>query len=134
MNRKFLRAAILALGLVGCTNLPPSPYALLGPINGTPIRLGVIEATTTKNNHDTATPFSDTGDALEGKVLLMQCSAAANVNFAGTTNAVTASATATNAAYGVKLAADERVIVTMAPGYKWIAVVGSANCTIWELV
>lgn len=41
MNRKFLKAAILALGLAGCTNLPPSPYALLGPINGTPIRLGV---------------------------------------------------------------------------------------------
>lgn len=103
-------------------------------LNGTPVRLGVIAATTTINNHDTATAFSDTGNALEGKTLLVTCSAAANVNFAGTANTVTASATVTNAAYGVPLAAGERVIVTMARGYKWIAVVGTANCTVWELM
>lgn len=102
-------------------------------LNGTPLKLGVIRATTTKNNHDTATPFVDTNDALEGKVLMMQCSAACNVNFTGTTNAVIATTDVTDANYGVELQAKERVIWTMALTYKWIAVVGTADCVVWEM-
>lgn len=111
----------------------PDPRLIANHLNGTPVKLGHIIATTTINNHDTATPFNNTGDALEGKVLLLEASAACNVNCAGTTNAVTASATRTNAAYGFAMAADERVIVTMAEGYKWIAVVGAATVVVWEL-
>lgn len=110
------------------------PDPRLAQYNGTPKKLGQIIATTTKNNHDTATPFNNTGDALEGKVLLLEASAACNVNCAGTTNAVVASVTRTSADYGFAMAADERIIVAMADGYKWIAVVGSATVVVWEIV
>lgn len=111
----------------------PDPRLNSNIINGTPVWKGVIIATTTKNNHDTATPFLNTGDAMEGGVYLLEASAACNVNCAGTTNAVTASVTRTSSSYGFAMAADERVIITMAEGYKWIAVVGAASVVVWEL-
>lgn len=103
--------------------------------NGTPVFLGVIIATTTKNNHDTATPFNNTGDALKGKLLLLQPDTACWVKF-GTANTVTASSTAT--AGSIYLAARERVIVGMAGGlgYGWIACVavsGTTNLLVHEL-
>lgn len=99
--------------------------------NGVPTFLGVIVATTTKNNHDTATPFNNTGDALKGKVLLIQPDAACYI-LPGTAN--TATVTTSN---GVKLAADERVIIHMAQGHSFLAclsVSGTTNCRVWELV
>lgn len=113
----------------------PSPFASTQVFSGTPVKLGHIIATTTKNNADTATPFSHTGDALKGKVLLLEASAACNVNF-GTTNAVVAHVTATNADYGMNMAANERIVVRMDAerGYGWIAVVGAATVVVWELV
>jgi hypothetical protein len=126
-------ALLLALSLLAT---PPAlatverSYAVSLITNGTPVYLGTIVASTTKNNHDTASPFNDTGDALEGKFLLVQCDAAAYV-LPGTANTTTV--TTSN---GVKLAADERVILSMAAGYKWLAalaVTGTANCKVWEL-
>lgn len=102
-------------------------------LNGTPVKLGAVVATTTKNNHDTAVPFNNTGNALKGKVLLLHASAACNVNFAGADNTATASATATDTTYGVPLSANERVTVSIHNDYGWIAVVGSATVTVWEL-
>lgn len=98
-------------------------------VNGTPRYLGTIAANTTTNNHDTASPFNNTGMALKGKVLLLQSDAACHVA-CGTTNAVTV--TTSN---GVKLAADERVLIHMNEddGYGWIAVVGAANVKVFEL-
>lgn len=73
---------------------------------GDPVLLGTIAATTTKNNNDTAVPFSNTGNGLAGKVLLLQADAACYV-ITGTANTVTSSATT-----GVYLAAlDPRIIV-----------------------
>lgn len=97
-------------------------------INGVPVFLGVIAASTTKNNHDTATPFNNTGSALAGKVLLLQADAACHI-LPGTANTITA--TTSN---GVKLGADERVIITMNSTYGWLACVGSANLRVWELL
>lgn len=100
-------------------------------LNGVPTYLGVVVATTTKNNHDTAAPFNNTGEALKGRVLMMQSDAAFYFN-AGITNAITA--TTTN---GVLVAAGERVILVMGSSYGWmacLAVTGTANIKFWELV
>lgn len=126
-------ALVLAPHAALATNYPPSGYAIQGPLNGVPVLLGVIQASTTKNNNDTATPFNNTGDALEGKVLMIQCDAAANVRCDGTTSTVTASATITNAAYGPHVDANQVVYCTMSLGFKWVAAVGSANCAVWEM-
>lgn len=99
-------------------------------LNGSPSYLGVIVATTTKNNHDTAAPFNNTGDALKGRVLLLQPDAACYV-LAGILN--TATVTTTN---GVKLQADERVILTMTASQGWLAcvsVTGTTNLKVWEM-
>jgi len=102
---------------------------------GTPVYLGTIIATTTINNHDTATPFNNTGDALKGKRLVIQTDAACHVAF-GTTNAVTASASATGNGY--YMAANQSLSLRMDPidEYGWIACVavsGTANLKVWEL-
>lgn len=107
------------------------PGKQIGALNGLPTYLGVIVATTTKNNHDTATPFNNTGDALKGKTLLLQPDAACFVYW-GTAN--TATATTTN---GVRLGANERVTMAMSPtSATWIAcvsVTGTTNLRVWEL-
>lgn len=106
---------------------------MLGPIQrvaaayGAPKFLGTIAATTTINNHDTATPFNNTGDALKNKCLLIQPDADCHV-LPGITNAATV--TTTN---GLKIGADERVVLTMGSDMGWLAVVGAANVKVWEL-
>lgn len=101
-------------------------------LSGTPVYLGVIAfGAATKNNADTATPFKASGDALSGKVLLLQTSAAVYI-LPGTSSS--AAVTSTN---GVKLAADERVIIAMSDGYTHLAalqVSASGNLSVWELV
>lgn len=100
-------------------------------LNGTPRLLGKIVATTTKNNHDTAVPFNNTGEALKGKALLFQSDAAFYL-YEGDTNAATA--TPDN---GVLVAANERVIMCMGSSYGWVAAVavsGTANVKVWELI
>lgn len=97
-------------------------------LNGTPVFLGAIVATTTKNNHDTAVPFNDTGTGLGGKVLLVQASAACNI-LPGTSN--TAAVTTAN---GIKLVADEKYKICMGESYGWLAVVGAATLQVWELI
>jgi hypothetical protein len=129
-------AALFAVELVphsaSATTLPPQAHTILRPLNGTPVYLGTIDVTiTSKTNSQAATAFSTAEDALEGKVLLIQCDAA---TFIGP--AKTSSGTVTTA-NGVKLTTDERVIITMAQGYHYLAAIvsaGTANCKFWELV
>src|SRR3990167_5807662 len=109
-------------------------------LSGRPVLLGTITATTTKNNHTTAVPFNNTGNALLGKTLLIQPDSACYIG-CGLTNAGTVTT-----ANGVKLAADERVILTMddidssvAAGefYGWfasVAVSGTTVLKVWELL
>jgi hypothetical protein len=99
-------------------------------LSGSPSFLGTIVATTTKNNHDTATPFNNTGEALKAKILLIQPDAACYI-LPGSTNAATVTT-----ANGIKLGADERVIITMTSNEGWLcalAVSGTANVKVWEL-
>lgn len=96
-------------------------------LNGSPSYLGSIVTTSAaaKNNHDTAVPFNNTGAGLSGKVLLIQVSAACY--FLGK---ITNSAAVTTAT-GVKLAADERVIVTLTKDEGWFSVIrDSADVTV----
>jgi len=100
-------------------------------IYGDPVYLGTIAATTTsKNNHDTGTPFNDTDEALKGKLLLVQPDVACYVRQADT-NAGTASST-----NGVKLAADQLFYVSMRSNKGWLACVsvsGSVNLRVFEM-
>ena len=100
-------------------------------INGTPVFLGLIVATTTKNNTDTATPFNTAANGLAGKALLIQSDTECFIlPSASSTGTVTT-------ANGVKVGADEKVIIIMGPTYGWLAglaVTGTSNIRVWELL
>lgn len=109
-------------------------HHLMDALNGLHSFLGVIIATTTKNNHDTATPFNNTGDALKGKTLILQSDAAYYV-YAGTAN--TATVTGTTTGNGMLIGAGERVQLTMTRDHGWLAAVavsGTANVKVWEMI
>lgn len=109
----------------------PLPNEISALSQGVPKFLGVIVATTTKNNTDTASAFNSTGEALKGKILLVQSDSACYV-LPGTI-----STTTVTTANGVKLAADERVVITMGSSYGWLAglaVTGTSNIRVWELI
>jgi hypothetical protein len=111
------------------TMAPARPSTMIETVNGSPQFLGKIVATTTKNNHDTATPFNNTGTAMKAWALLVQCDAAAYI-LAGTTNAATVTT-----ANGVLLEANEKFELTMLPAEGWLAalaVSGTANCRVWR--
>jgi hypothetical protein len=97
-------------------------------LSGTPVYLGVIVATTTKNNHDTVAPFNNTGSGLGGKTLLVQASAALNFR------PVTTNAGTVTTANGIALAAGEKMVICMGETYGWLAAVGSASLSVWELI
>lgn len=99
-------------------------------LSGCPTFLGLIVATTTKNNADTATPFNAAAPGLTGKILVIQPDAACYI-LPGT--AATSTVTTAN---GIKLAVDERVQLTMTSTTGWLAalaVSGTANVKVWEL-
>ncbi len=99
-----------------------------------PVHLGTIVATTTKNNHDTAVVFNDTGDALKGKMLLLQSDAAFYVR-AGTVNTITVTA-GTSTPAGAKVEANEKYILNLGQEQGWIAclsVSGTATIQVFEL-
>lgn len=113
--------------------MPVRPYNdSTSILNGMPIFLGVIDATTTsKTNHEATTPFNNTGEALKGKTLLIQVSAECYI---GVTSTSTGTVTTAN---GVKLAADERVIIMMGQSRGFLAAIhatATANVRVWELV
>ena len=104
--------------------------ALDEAVYGAPVLLGKIVATTTKNNHDTATPFNDTGDALGGKLLVLQSDVACYIKV-GKTNAITATTA------DLKLAADQLFYLNLPADYGFIAAVavsGTANVKVFELI
>lgn len=89
---------------------------------------GTIVATTTKNNADTAAPFS----LNYGARYMVQCDAAAYVR------AVTSATGTVTTSNGVKVAADEKYDIDMLLDggleQKWIAAVsvsGTANCKVF---
>jgi hypothetical protein len=99
-------------------------------LSGTPIYLGTIVATTTKNNHDTAVPFSNTGEALKGKVIILQ----GDTDFYLLPSTLNSGTTTT--ANGVRVLAYERVEICMGTTYGWVAclaVSGTSNVKVWEL-
>ncbi len=101
-------------------------------LSGTPKYLGVIDFTgTSKTNHQATSVFNNTGAALTGKTLLLQCSAAVHILPVTTNDGTVTTAT------GVKLAADERVIISMGSTYGWLAAIqtsGAGNLSFWELI
>lgn len=109
---------------------PKTVDQLLVLLNGDPTFLGAISATTTKNNHTTAVPFSNTGTGLAGKTLLLQPDTAGYL-LCGSAN--TAAVTSAN---GIKINADERVIISLSDtnGWcAWLASTGTSILRVWEL-
>lgn len=108
--------------------------------NGTPLYLGTIDATTTsKTNHEATTAFSNTGDALGGKILLIHNTGTTAARVYGVT---TNTGTVTNtrgaaAAFGVPIAPDSIKVLTMTADRKFLAVImvsSTANVDVWELI
>ncbi len=129
MRRFVLVAAVLFSTAALPVSRPVTDLLSTYALNGTPKWLGTItSAGTSINNLTTAVPFSSTGDALKGKTILVQCDAVTRI-LPGLTNAASVTT-----AIGVKLAADERVIIMMRPDYGWLAVIGTTNCNVWELL
>jgi hypothetical protein len=104
-----------------------NPFHLALKLSGTPVFLGVIEASTTKTNHTTTTAFSNTGDALKGKVLLVQAMAECHVLPVTVNNGAVTTST------GVKMASAETRVIAMTEQHGWLAVIGTANVRVWEL-
>ncbi len=102
---------------------------LMQALNGQPTLLGTVVATTTKNNHDTAAPFSNTGEGLKGMTLMLQPDAACYVYF-GPLNTQTATTS------HVYLDAREKFTVTMKNSDSFVACVaitGTVNLRVFQV-
>lgn len=110
---------------------------LIGALNGYPLYLGTVDATTTsKTNHEATTPFNDTGEALKGKVLLIVNAGTVDIRIhpMALNNGVVSNSR--GAGFGVPVGAGERVTVRMGTSYGFMAVIATsstANVDIWEL-
>lgn len=125
-----------------------APLALAGPrqtstgaldaLNGIPIYLGTIDATTTsKTNHQATTPFNNTGSALCGKVLLIQNAGAIDIRIHPVTTNTDTVSNSRGTGFGPAISPGERVIVFMPTGSRcWVAGIttsSTANIDFWEL-
>lgn len=109
---------------------PDSSQLLDQALEGDFTLLGTITATTTKNNHDTAVPFNNTGNGLGGKVVMVLADTACYIA-TGTANTV-----AVTAANGYPLAAGDARRFTLKSLNGWLAclpVSGTTNLKVWEL-
>ena len=114
---------------------PANEFTLALKLYGTPKPLGVIDYTgTSTTNHQASVPFSNTGDALCGKMLLLRASTDAFVLAVSTNTGTVTTAT------GVPISTNERVIQLMpasVSGTKcWLAVIRSTvsgNLSVWEM-
>lgn len=128
---RLLAFGLVMSGAAAFAQVPTNQYGLIRAVNGSPVLLGTITAATTKNNHDTAVAFVNTGTGLANRMLILQPDVACYVTF-GTANTVTATALT-----GVKLAADEKFPVIMSATHGWIAalaVSGTCVLKVWELI
>ena len=110
--------------------LTSTPH-ILQAMSGSPQHLCTIVATTTKNNHDTAVAFNNTGDALKSRPLLLQSDAAFYVRGV-TTNDGTV--TETN---GVYVQALQPWVLWLRSDEGWVAclaVAGTATVRVFELI
>jgi len=100
-------------------------------LNGTPLLLGTITATTAKDNADTAVVFNDASPGLAGKLIMLQTDSACYVKCS------TAAASAATSANGILLAAYERVVIWLGESYGWVSVLpvsGTSVVKVWELI
>ncbi len=146
MNRPKALLVLLALALAAAlVALPRSAHAqaryddlmrFTKAASGAPAFLGKIVsadggASTNTTTEMGASAFNGTGAALQGKMLLVQCGAVAYLL------PVSAGDGGVTTATGVKVAADERVILTLTTDLKWLAVLqdsASTTCRVWELL
>lgn len=95
---------------------------------GTPLYKGVIDATgTSKTNAQASVPFSLTAEATVLIHAAIDCYLVP----------VTSSTATVTAANGVPHQANEKSVITLAPGYTHIAVIrasSSGNVSFWELL
>jgi hypothetical protein len=147
ISRSTLLVGVLALatgGLTWALSVPPVHQAALGAnhlpamsivggCHGTPVFLGTIDFTnTSKNNTSASTPFSNTGDGLAGKVLMVHASTSVFI-LPGTSSS--AAVTSTN---GVPLTGNtDPKCFYMHPAYTALAALRQAsdgNLKVWEMI
>lgn len=124
----FVLAVCLALMPAAAWARPSGEFAMFLRLNGEPVRIGVIVATTSTTNASTAVPFTIVG----GSVLKVICDAAAVVTVGATANL-----TYTNAAFGQPVTAGAAWYVIMGDSSTTLAVVsssGTANCAVFNML
>ncbi len=104
----------------------PNITQILAAQIGSPEYLGIIEATTAKNNSDTTTPFV----IPEGAMLL--CATSADVQWLGQSTA-TAATTTTDGVLQDISEDGTKWIVFLKPGQAYLSCVGAANVKVWTL-
>lgn len=115
-----------------------SPLSEVAAAQGAPVYLGSYNATTSaKTNAEVATPFSNSGDGLAGKVLMVHNTGTDDVRIlpvAGSTDDVTITRNA--AGFGVLVSAGSKVTLRMQPAMPYLAVIcpsSTATVDVWEL-
>lgn len=102
---------------------PADPGKQQEALHGSPQFLGTITSTTTKNNSNTAVPFT----IPLGAYLLVAADAACNIR-GGTVSTLTVTT-----ANGIPVAAGEKFTLILATDEAYVACVGSANLGVWQL-
>lgn len=119
--------------------MPAAVYGahLQNALNGYPVYLGTVDATTTsKTNHEATTAFNNTGEALTGKVLLIYNAGSVDIRVHPVATNTGTTTNTRGARFGVPIGPNERVIITMGRLYPWLAVIATsstANVDVWEL-
>lgn len=119
----------------------PAPLtgdALSNTLNGYPLYLGTVDATTTaKTNAEATTPFATTGDNLKGKVLMIQNAGAVSVRLHPVSTSTGDVSNTRGAGFGPEIQPGERIYVTMGSTYGYLSVIATsstANVDFWEMM
>lgn len=119
----------------------PAPLtgdALSNALNGYPLYLGTVDATTTsKTNAQATTAFAASGDALAGKVLMIQNAGTVSIRLHPVATSTGTVSNTRGAGFGPEIQPGERIDVTMGRTYSFLAIIatsGAANVDFWEMM
>jgi hypothetical protein len=119
----------------------PAPLrgdALSDALNGYPVYLGTVDATTTsKTNAQASSAFANSGDALRGKVLMIQNAGSVSIRIHPVSSSTGTVANARGTGFGPEIQPGERVYIRMGETYPYLAVIATsstASVDFWEMI
>lgn len=116
---------------------PLTGHARNDALNGYPVYLGTIDATTTaKTNAEATTEFADDGETLKGKTLMIQNAGSVSIRLHPVAASTGDVSNTRGAGFGPEIQPGERIYVTMGTTYGFLSVItttGTANVDFWEV-